>query len=233
MIEFLLDIEKHLESEYPREGCGILAIVKGKLNWYPCTNVAKDNNDFIIDSTQYMKLNRTTDIIGIIHSHPDRSPEPSINDINNCNALGIPYYIFSFPQMEMVKVEPIKNLKPLIGREYIFGSQDCFEASKDYYKEYCGINLRSRDAFENYWWERGLDYFNEQFLRDWGFQKLDNLPQKYDLLLFTINSPVANHCGVTLENNVFFHHASNRLSCRENLNSFWMKHLTGVYRYVT
>lgn len=231
MIDFLFDIQEHFQKEYPREGCGILGIVKGKLNWFPCTNVAKDLNDFIIDSTQYMKLNRSTDIVGIVHSHPDKSPEPSIVDINNCNALGIPYYIFSFPQMELYKLDPIKNFKPLIGREYIFGSQDCFEASKDYYKEYCGINLRSRDAFENNWWERGLDYFHETFLNEWGFQKVE-FPQKHDLLLFTVNSPVANHCGVYMDNNIFFHHATNRLSCREVLNNFWMKHLTGVYRYV-
>lgn len=231
MIDFLFDIQEHFQKEYPREGCGILGIVKGKLNWYPCTNIVNDVGDFIIDSTEFMKLNRTTDIVGIVHSHPDKSPEPSQVDINNCNALGIPYYIFSFPDMEMIKLDPIKNFKPLIGREYIFGSQDCFEASKDYYKEYCGISLRNRDAFENNWWERGLNYFQESFLNEWGFQKVE-APEKHDLLLFTINASVPNHCGVYLGNNVFFHHATNRLSCRESLNNMWMKHLSGVYRYV-
>ena len=28
-----------------------------------------------------------------------------------------------------------------------------------------------------------------------------------------------------------FHHAENRLSCRESLYPFWAKHLTGIYRY--
>ena len=139
-MDFIEDIKQHFENEYPREGCGVLAIVKGKKKWFPCTNVAQDDEDFIIDSQEYLKLLRTTDIIGIIHSHPDRPSEPTKVDIDYCNALGIPYYIFSYPNLDLTVVEPENKVTDLYGREYEFGTRDCFEALRDYLKTQNIIN---------------------------------------------------------------------------------------------
>lgn len=226
------DIEKHFEEVYPREGCGVLAVSKGKLNWIPCTNVAEDEEDFILDSLEYLKIKRTHDIIAIVHNHPDASCEPSEVDINNCNALGIPYYIFSYPEMDMHLLEPEKNYYPLMGREYKFGIQDCFEAARDYYRTEVNLDIPAREPFEDDWWLKDLDYFTEDYISTWGFKKVDK-PQKDDLLIFAVNSKIGNHCGVFLGNDIFFHHATQRLSCRENLYPFWIKHLIGIYRYET
>jgi proteasome lid subunit RPN8/RPN11 len=231
VIEFLEDIRQHFEQEYPREGCGLLGVVKGKLRWFPCRNLAENENDFIMSSDDYMKVNRTADIIAVVHSHPDASCEPSIPDIENCNALGLTYYIFSYPEMELYTLEPTKNFKPLIGREYKFGFSDCFEAARDYYREELGINVKHREMFEDDWWEKGLNYFSEQYITTYGFIKVEE-PQKGDLLIFAVENNVGNHCGVYLGNNVFFHHAVNRLSCRENMSRLWIQSLIGVYRYV-
>ena len=55
---------------------------------------------------------------------------------------------------------------------------------------------------------------------------------KNDVITFCVDAEVANHCGVFLGNDVFYHHAVNRLSCRENLYPFWVKYIHKVYRYV-
>ena len=34
------ELQEHFEKEYPREACGVIAIVKGKKKWFACTNVA-------------------------------------------------------------------------------------------------------------------------------------------------------------------------------------------------
>jgi|TARA_R110002153_G_scaffold159578_1_gene311798 proteasome lid subunit RPN8/RPN11 len=232
MIEFLDQIQEHFEKNYPREGCGILGVIKGKLNWFPCRNVAEDKDDFVIDSMQYLDISRKCDITAIIHSHPDTGPEPSSTDIKYCNALGIVYYIFSYPQMEMYILNPERISNPLAGREYEFGSQDCLSAGLDYYKS-IGIVLPKRAPFEDNWWEKGLDYFTEDYIATWGFKKVTDNILKNDLLIFNIRCPIANHCGVSLGEDIFYHHAVGRLSCRENLYPLWKKHLTGVYRYVT
>jgi proteasome lid subunit RPN8/RPN11 len=125
-MDFIQEIEQHFKEEYPREGCGVIGIVKGKQRWFPCTNIAEENEDFILDSAEYLKLKRTVDITGIVHSHPDAGSEPSEMDIKYCNALGIPYYIWSYPGMELTIVQPTTNVTKLYGRSYEFGVLDCF-----------------------------------------------------------------------------------------------------------
>lgn len=233
MIEYLDDIEEHFRKEYPREGCGILAVVKGKLRWVPCANVAEDDEEFVIDSTEYLKAMRSSDIVGIVHSHPDAPATPSTYDIESCNALGIKYYIFSYPSMDLHILEPKINTKDLYGREYKFGSSDCFEAMRDYLKSQ-GIEINPRAAFEDDWWLKGLNYFTDDIVKDWGFRPVplsDIKPN--DMLVFKVFSEVPNHCGVYLGNELFYHHAVNRLSCRESLYPMWIDYLTGAYRYGT
>tara|TARA_B100000780_G_scaffold231810_1_gene171669 strand:- start:4267 stop:4965 length:699 start_codon:yes stop_codon:yes gene_type:complete len=232
MIEFLEEIQEHFEKWYPREGCGVLAVVKGNLKWFPCDNVATDENDFVISSRQYIDIGHRADITAVVHSHPDASNEPSEADIKYCNATGLPYYIFSYPDMELHILQPEKETKNLYGREYEFGRNDCFEASRDYYINK-GLDIPSRPLFEDDWWEKGLDYFTDEYISTWGFEKVEGNMQKDDLLIFTINGRVGNHCGVYLGEDLFYHHAENRLSCRENLYPFWKKYITGVYRYAT
>lgn len=223
-------IQAHFETEYPREGCGIIGIVKGKKEWFPCSNIAKSNESFIFSSKEYLDIKKRADIFAIVHSHPDASNEASQHDIDCCNALGIPYYIFSYPEMELNILEPKKAAYPLIGREYEFGVKDCFEALRDWLAKE-GINIPAREPFEDNWWQKNnLDYFTEENILNWNHKKVNSL-EKNDVLIFKVRGKVANHCGVYLGNDVFFHHAENRLSCRENLYPFWAEHLVGIYRY--
>lgn len=224
------EIRKHFEKEYPREGCGVIAIVKGKKRFFPCTNVAEDYEDFKISYKDYFEVKKKYDIIGIVHSHPDATNKESLSDIQHCNATGIPYYIFSYPAMELNILEPKKNFQPLIGRAYEFGTADCFEAMRDWLAE-ANINIPPRDAFEDDWYKNtDHNYFSEENIKRWNHKKVDT-PQENDVLIFQIDADVPNHCGVYLGNDVMFHHAHNRLSCREPIVPMWKKYLVGIYRY--
>ena len=226
------DIQEHFEKEYPREACGVIGIVKGKKQYFPCNNLAKEDEDFILDPTDYISIKRKADIFAIVHNHIDSTNEASDNDKKYCNSLGIPYYIFSFPGMNLNILEPEVKVNPLIGREYEFGKFDCLELSRDYYREYLGLELPKRLPYVDDWWEYGHNYFTDEHIKEWGFKKVDDL-QPNDLLIFTMGALVPNHCGVYTGNDIFFHHAANRLSCRENLYPLWKKYLTGIYRYET
>ncbi len=230
-MDYIDDIKKHFEEEYPREGCGILSVKKVKKVWTPCKNLAEDEEDFVIDSTEFLRVKRTSDIIAIVHSHPDASPEPSEGDIKYCNTLGIPYYIFSYPEMDLHVLEPKVNTTELYGREYEFGVRDCFEASRDYLKTK-GINIPLRMPFEDDWWEKGLDYFNDELISEWNHFPIP-IPeiQANDILIFRVLAERNNHCGVYIGNDHFYHHANERLSCRESLYPLWHKYLVGAYRY--
>ena len=207
-------------------------MIKGKIEWYPCTNVAKENEEFILDSKEFIAYSNRMDIVGVVHSHPDGTPDPSEMDIKYCNTLNVPYYIFSYPGMEMRVIHPNREEKALYGREYEFGVNDCFEAIRDYL-ETQNIKIPERKAFEDNWWDRDLNYFTDEMIKEYGYKKVEGNMQPIDVIIFTIRETVPNHCGVYLGDDIFYHHAENRLSCRENLYPFWKKFITGVYRYET
>ncbi len=224
------EIEKHFESCYPKEGCGVLVAIKGRKEWVPCDNVSEDENSFVIDSKQYIAASRRGDIVGIVHSHPDGSSDASETDTKYCNAMGIPYYIFSYPDMDLNVVQPERAEKSLYGRDYEFGVNDCFEAMRDYLSSQ-NINIPSRAAFEDDWWHKKLDYFTDEIIENYGYAPVEGNMKPNDVIIFKINASVGNHCGVYLGDDVFFHHAENRISCRENLYPFWKQHISGVYRH--
>ena len=223
-------IEKHFQEWYPKEACGVLVAIKGKKEWIPCDNVSEDKDNFIIDSKQYIAASRKGDIVGIVHSHPDASAEASETDIKYCNAIGIPYYIFSYPDMELNVVQPERAKKSLYGREYEFGIRDCFEALRDWLEKE-NIFIPPREPFEDDWWNNNLDYFTDEIIENYGYAPVDGNMKPNDVIIFKINASVGNHCGVYLGDDVFFHHAENRISCRENLYPFWKQHISGVYRH--
>ena len=132
--------------------------------------------------------------------------------------------------MELFLLEPEKKNNPLAGREYRFGTADCFEAMRDYLSS-VNIDIPPRDLFEDDWWKKGLDYFTDEIIANYNFSRVYEDPQPNDVLIFSVNSNVGNHCGVYLGNDLMFHHAQQRLSCKEHLYPFWIKYLTGIYRY--
>lgn len=221
-------IQDHFKTYYPREGCGIIGIVKGKKKWFPCDNIAEEG-DFAINPTEYLAIRKKADIYAIVHSHPDGTCEPSENDIKYCNVMGVRYWIFSYPSMDFYELEPQEYCNELIGREYEFGVTDCLEAVRDHYKK-LGIQLPTRLPYIDDWWEKGYNYFTEEHINEWGFKKVEN-PKPHDVLVFRVGADVPNHCGVYLGDSLFYHHAVNRLSCRENLYPLWKKYLVGIYRY--
>ena len=228
----LSNIFKHFEECAPKEGCGVLAVKRGKLKWIPCTNVAAGDDDFALDPEEYLNIYHTHDIVGIVHSHVEASCEPSTSDIKYCNASGIPYYIFSYPSMDCYKLEPKNSDIPLMGRDYEWGITDCLEAVRDYYRKEMYIDLKKKRAYKKDWWKSDENYMTDEHIKEWGFSPVDNL-QKNDLLIFAIERNIPNHCGVYLGNDLFYHHMENRISCRENIYPLWKRFFKQAYRYET
>jgi len=217
---------EHLMSEYPREGCGILLNKRGKLEWIPCENVAEGNEEFRISANDYIRASLQGDIHAIVHSHPDGSPEPSEADIQASDFLGIPYWIYSIPGAELYVYEPDRKKQPLLGKEYEFGVNDCYSLVRDYYKE-LDIDLPAI-PFEDDFWLKGINYFDD-LQESFGFETVEE-PQEHDMVIFSVMSDIPNHCGVYVGEDIFLHHAVDRLSCRESLHSFWGRYVTRYIR---
>jgi len=125
-MDLYTEIKEHFDSVYPQEGCGLITVMKGKKQWVPITNIAEDKDDFLMDSEQYLKYFLSSDIIGIVHNHIGESSEPGETDIEACNTMGIPYYIFSYPDMGLTVVQPKNNTTSLFGREYFLNISKSF-----------------------------------------------------------------------------------------------------------
>ena len=201
MIKHLSEIEEHFKDCYPKEGCGIVGVVKGKSKWFPCENLAEEEEHFVMNPEDFNRINATSDIIGIVHNHIHSSPEPSLNDIKHCNVMGIPYYIFSYPNMELEILKPKTVINKLAGREYEFGIFDCLEAVRDFYSQKLNIELRRREAYLDDWWEKGEDYFTAEHIKEWGFKPVNDLKEN-DILIFTMGASIGTHCGVYLYDDI-------------------------------
>lgn len=224
------EILDHLLKEYPKEGCGIIINKSGRLKWLPCDNIAKDPyKDFKISPSIYAKASIMGDPYQVVHSHPDCPPEPSKSDIVSSDYLSIPFRIISIPSMEEFIYTPEKEKSPLLNRKYSFGASDCYSLIVDYYKEELGITLPTA-VYEDDFWEKGIDYFGE-LPEKYGFEEvaISNI-KPYDIITFSVASDIENHCGMYIGNDLFIHHAVNRLSCRESIYSLWGKYITKVYR---
>ena len=221
------EIVEYFVEKFPEEGCGILLNKRGKLYWIPCENKSDNpTEDFYIDPKEYIKAGLSGDIYAIVHSHPEGSEEPSEADIQTSNFLGIPYHIYSLETMKKYEHIPEQLKSPLLGREYLFGKYDCYSLVRDYYSD-LGITLPSI-PFEDDWWLKGLNYFDD-LVEPFGFVDVEQ-PEKHDMIIFQVFCEVPNHCGVYLGEDIFLHHAVNRLSCRESLYSGWRQHVKRFIR---
>lgn len=100
-------IYKAAEQAAPEEMCGLIIEKNGNEEFINCENFAENKlNEFKIDPKTFVKYQLISKIKYVVHSHYDQKCLPSDHDINNCNSIGIPYLIVSYPDKEFCIVEP-------------------------------------------------------------------------------------------------------------------------------
>lgn len=223
--DMVLQVKEHALKEAPQECCGVVLVKKGKRKYYPCTNISKEPDSFIIDPVEFTKLSLQGDVEYIVHSHTSGN-EPSEHDIQACNVLKIPYLIY-YLETDSFGTYYHEGYNKLIGREYIFGEQDCFEAARDWFLVH-GVIMPPRKNFIDNCQDTNYNYMENEVL-DWPVLKVNNLMYG-DILLLSVFSKKPNHIAIYLDNDIIYHHAVNRLSCRENMYPIWAENIYGVYR---
>ena len=224
---------KHAKEQDPRESVGVLIVIKGKEEYYPCNNLSTYSQQcFILDPEDYVKADALGEITAIVHSHPVTPPSPSQADKVSCEQSGLKWHIVN-PKTEMWGYcEPTGYKPPLIGRQWVWGVTDCWSLVRDYYKEQHNIQLLD--------YERPTtpqDFLDnplfEQYAERTGFVELnkDEKLQKGDVLLMSILHPTLNHVAIFLGDDIL-HHLADRLSTREPYNEWLLKCTGKRYRYV-
>lgn len=80
-------IEAHARAEAPRECCGLLVGLDGRIHYaIPTRNIAERPTRYEIDPIEHFPVIREAraaglDVLGAYHSHPAGPPEPSASDL--------------------------------------------------------------------------------------------------------------------------------------------------------
>jgi proteasome lid subunit RPN8/RPN11 len=234
----LKKFEKHVLASFPNEAVGF--VVDG--DYVSLTNTHPDPTEhFRLDPLE--QAQHAEHATCLLHSHPynkfKRFKYPvewaSQEDMEHWMAMNsMPWGIVS------TDGEGISELfwliddreKPLLGREWIHATQDCYSLGRDWFWQERGIDLPNY-ARNLGWWnkpELGDGMLLDNFRRN-GFRLItpDQL-QVGDAVLMRYGTRVIGHCGVVTGENELLHHLWNKLSGHTTIGSV-AKQITHYLRY--
>jgi cell wall-associated NlpC family hydrolase len=236
-----IDFFAHAIADFPRESCGLVAIINGVERYLPCRNVAdRPEREFVLSPEDFAKAEDIGEVVAITHSHPNMLElRVSEADKVQCEAWGLPWHMVNvfIPDGEtdpivgdVLTCEPSGYVAPLLGRKFSHGVLDCYALIRDYYKMERGIDLPNYHRQDN-WWEKGQNLYLDNF-RDAGFVPVDpSTIAVGDIILMQIRSKVPNHAGVYIGDGIMLHHLVNRLSCRELYDGYFQENTRMILRY--
>jgi len=219
---------EHAQSELPREACGLVVVYKGREIYYKCRNLAVGNDQFVLSPDDYELADGMGEIVAVIHSHPNASPEPSQADLVSCEASGLEWHIVNVPVGHWHSFKPTGYQAPLVGRTFSHGVLDCYAIVQDWYSRERGIELQQFERHDG-WWETGQNLYVDNYAQA-GWKPCEELHEGA-ILLMQIGSPVPNHAAVFIGDNMILHHVQGRLSSRDVYGGYWRKVTTHILRY--
>lgn len=223
-------IRAHAEAEYPREACGlVVSDVGGALQYRRCANISIDpTEEFRLAPKDWLLAEAAGKVVAVVHSHPDGDYRPSASDLAVLEAGNVPWVILSWPAGLFSVTHPSKAGLPLLGRQFVHGTLDCFTLVRDYYRTELGIYLP--DVWHAYdWWAEGGNLYLDHYAEA-GFERVNSLRQ-HDVILMTIRAKVPNHAGVYLGGGMILHHFAHQLSRRDLYGGLWQRATYGFFRH--
>ena len=222
---------EHALAEAPREACGLVVIAKGRKKYWPCKNLAEDNNFFVLSPDDYAAAEDAGEIIAVFHSHPKASAEPSDADLAACEQSGLPWFIANPGTQAWGECKPSGFKAPLLGREWVWGVQDCWSLTRQWYAESWFLELPDwvRPTLQT---DFDADPMFDRCWKKAGFVEVDRDDIQFgDALLISLNSRGLNHCAVYVGDQLILHHTPGRLSSRDVYGGYYQKNTGRVLRH--
>jgi cell wall-associated NlpC family hydrolase len=126
----------------------------------------------------------------------------------------------------------IKNYQHLLGKQFVWESDDCFGLLREFYKLQFDIEMPDF-ARPHDFWSKGMNLYVENAYSQ-GFRPIDVHPTEWqfgDVFLMAIDSRTANHAAILVEDNQILHHMYNQLSKVELYSGRFRNLTVGVYRH--
>ena len=215
---------QHAIEASPAESCGLVVVVKGRERYVPCRNISEEPGLFFqIHPHDYARAEDLGQITAVVHSHPASPALASQPDLVACERSGLPWFIVNPVSGTWGSCSPSGYRAPLIGRQWVWGIQDCWSLTRDYYREQ-GITLPD--------WERPRTHAQFEadplFARYWseaGFLQVkdENEIQVGDAIFMDLSGTGLNHIGVYVGEQMILHHITGRLSSRDIYGGYLMK----------
>lgn len=214
------DILNHAKLCGDEECCGLVINAQYYL---PCHNIATDRqNNFVIDPEDWITAESIGNITAIVHSHPNGLPILSQADQFFQQQTKLDWWLVCDNQ-----IYQFNYIKPLIGREFIHGVDDCLTMIIDAYM-LAGITIPNYPRQDN-WWSNGQNFYLE-LLPINQFEQVQTV-QEGDIILVCLGAKVPNHAAIYIGNQMILHHCPKRLSTRDLYNGYWLKYTHSIWRH--
>ncbi|MBY6278872.1 C40 family peptidase [Stenotrophomonas maltophilia] len=232
-------IQAHAVAEYPRECCGLIVTIEGHERYLPCRNVAATPSEhFRLPAEDYAVAEDKGEVLALVHSHPDAAATPSDADRVMCERSGLTWHIVSVGQVagepplcgDLQTLHPSGYMAPLVGRQFAHGVLDCYSLVRDFHARELGIALSEYERQDD-WWSHGQDLYSLERLHAEGFDLIEGEPQRGDMILMQIRSPVTNHAGIYLGDGQMLHHLHGRLSETVPYGGMWAERTRCIVRH--
>jgi len=224
-------ILEHARAEFPREACGLVAVVKGRRRYFPCRNIAETPDEhFVLDPADYSETEDKGEIVAVVHSHPTTNHNPSQADRVACEKSGLPWHIVNPQTEQWGYCEPAGFELPYVGREFSFGVVDCYSLCRDWYGRELDLKLSDYDRRDKFWL-RGENLYLDNFASE-GFREIPLEELQYgDAVLMQLESPLPNHAAIYLGDQQILHHVQGRLSSRDIYGGYYWKSTAKALRH--
>ena len=213
----------HAQELDPIEACGLVVVIKGQQRFWPCRNISEEPGDlFTIDPDDWRRAEDAGEVMAVVHSHPITPPEPSPADRAACELTGLPWLICNPKTGGWGEGIPCGYKAPLLGREWVWGAQDCWTLVRDWYAEQGQVLPDfERPATPAEFEAAPL------FAQNWaavGFTRVDpDDLQEGDAVFMAIRNASLNHIGVYVGDQMILHHVRGRLSSRDLYGEYWQR----------
>jgi proteasome lid subunit RPN8/RPN11 len=235
---FYRQIKNYALNQSQEEVCGLIVLDNfGEVQVEPCENTKTDKSDgFIIDTKLFLHASKNKDILAIYHSHPDDPPDPSTQDLLQCEELCLPFIIYSVKYDDFyIHIPKSCPIGSFTQRRYVEGLQNCTVLAIDFYRKNYkfefknfDFNLKRQDLTWGFTFKTLLRAKN--LFRDNGFKKVKNSEMKKDDLIIFQMGKSEIHFGICLDNDEFLHHPFYGLSQKSFFSEEIKNTIHSVYR---